>query len=101
MSTASSVEKTISKSVQARAVIRSGEWTGHTSGLADGHVQGNVVILSELLANDFLRFCKRNPKPCPPLATSYADSKRLDVASRELLVKTLTAQGIKLLYTVA
>lgn len=36
----------------------------------------------------------------PFLATSYADSKRLDTASRELLVKTLAAQGIKLLYTV-
>ena len=36
----------------------------------------------------------------PFLATSYADSKRLDIASRELLVKTLAAQGIKLLYTV-
>lgn len=36
----------------------------------------------------------------PFLATSYADSKRLDAASRELLTKTLAAQGIKLLYTV-
>jgi TRAP-type transport system periplasmic protein len=36
----------------------------------------------------------------PFLATSYADSKRLDTASRELLTKTLAAQGIKLLYTV-
>ena len=36
----------------------------------------------------------------PFLATSYADSKRLDATSRELLVKTLAAQGIKLLYTV-
>jgi TRAP-type C4-dicarboxylate transport system substrate-binding protein len=36
----------------------------------------------------------------PFLATSYADSKRLDEASRPLLVKTLAAQGVKLLYTV-
>jgi uncharacterized protein YcsI (UPF0317 family) len=60
----------IEKSVKARAAIRSGEFTGHTSGLADGHVQGNVVILPELLANDFLRYCQRNPKPCPLLAVS-------------------------------
>jgi TRAP-type C4-dicarboxylate transport system substrate-binding protein len=33
----------------------------------------------------------------PFLATSYADAKRLDAASRTLLVKTLAAQGIKLL----
>ena len=36
----------------------------------------------------------------PFLATSYADSKRLDQASRPLLVKTLGTQGMKLLYTV-
>lgn len=36
----------------------------------------------------------------PFLATSYADSRRLDTASRALLVKTLAAQGMKLLYTV-
>ena len=36
----------------------------------------------------------------PFLATSYLDAKRLDAASRELLTKTLAAQGIKLLYTV-
>ncbi|HYW57480.1 MAG TPA: TRAP transporter substrate-binding protein [Polaromonas sp.] len=36
----------------------------------------------------------------PFLATSYADSRRLDAASRSLLVKTLAGQGMKLLYTV-
>jgi TRAP-type C4-dicarboxylate transport system substrate-binding protein len=36
----------------------------------------------------------------PFLATSYSASHRLDEASRPLLVKTLAAQGIKLLYTV-
>ena len=54
----------------ARNRIRSGEWTGHTSGLADQHVQGNVVILPTALANDFLRYCQANPKPCPLLAVS-------------------------------
>ena len=60
----------IQKSAGARAAIRSGQWSGHTSGLAEGHVQGNVVILPDLLANDFLRYCQRNPKPCPLLAVS-------------------------------
>ncbi|WP_311221012.1 MULTISPECIES: TRAP transporter substrate-binding protein [unclassified Acidovorax] len=36
----------------------------------------------------------------PFLATSYADSKRLDQASRGLLVSTLGKQSMKLLYTV-
>jgi uncharacterized protein YcsI (UPF0317 family) len=53
-----------------RSLIRQGLWTHHTSGLADEHVQGNVVILPEAQANDFLRYCQRNPKPCPLLAVS-------------------------------
>lgn len=66
MSAASPIEKV----VKARLAIRGGAWTSHTSGLAEGYVQGNVVILPELLANDFMRYCQRNPKPCPLLAVS-------------------------------
>jgi uncharacterized protein YcsI (UPF0317 family) len=54
----------------ARAAIRRGAWRAHTSGLAPGYVQGNVVILPAADADDFLRFCQRNPKPCPLLAVS-------------------------------
>ncbi|MCM3562043.1 MAG: putative hydro-lyase [Hydrogenophaga sp.] len=53
---------------QVRGPIRRGEWTRHTSGLADELVQGNVVILPRALADDFLLYCQRNPKPCPLLA---------------------------------
>ena len=53
---------------EVRQRIRRGEITGHTSGLAAGCVQGNVVILPQALAADFLRFCQLNPKPCPILA---------------------------------
>lgn len=53
-----------------RRLIREGVWTSHTSGLAKDNVQGNVVILPEALASDFLRYCQRNPKPCPVLAVS-------------------------------
>jgi uncharacterized protein YcsI (UPF0317 family) len=50
-----------------RHLIRLGEHTGHTSGLAPGFAQANLVILPADLAFDFLRFCIRNPKPCPVL----------------------------------
>ncbi|MDP3650067.1 MAG: putative hydro-lyase [Rhodoferax sp.] len=53
-----------------RKMVRQGAWASHTSGLASDHVQGNVVILPEALAGDFLRYCQRNPKPCPVLAVS-------------------------------
>ncbi len=55
---------------KARAEIRAGRWQSHTSGIAERHVQGNVVILPEASAGDFLRYCQRNPKPCPLLAVS-------------------------------
>ena len=59
---------TVLESQAVRQRIRRGEITGHTSGMASGHVQGNVAILPKDLAADFLRFCQLNPKPCPVLA---------------------------------
>jgi uncharacterized protein YcsI (UPF0317 family) len=50
-----------------RHLIRIGEHTGPTSGLAAGFAQANLVILPADSAFDFLRFCIRNPKPCPVL----------------------------------
>ena len=61
-----------------------------------GQTQSGEFILS-LYSNEAPVF---GVDSIPFLATSYADSKRLDVTSRELLTKTLAAQGIKLLYTV-
>ncbi len=51
--------------VDVRAAIRSGAYVGHTAGLAKGKLQCNLAILPERYALDFLRFCLRNPKPCP------------------------------------
>jgi uncharacterized protein YcsI (UPF0317 family) len=56
-----------SEAARARAAIRRGEWTGPTAGLAPGYTQANLVMLPEADAFDFLRFCVRNPKPCPVL----------------------------------
>lgn len=58
----------LSTPAQIRHAARGGVFDGHTSGLADRHVQGNVVILPRGAAADFLRFCQANPKPCPVLA---------------------------------
>jgi uncharacterized protein YcsI (UPF0317 family) len=73
---------------QARQTIRSGEWTGHTSSLSQGNVQGNVVILPELQANDFLRFCQRNPKPCPLLAVSEPGEAFLPSLGSDIDIRT-------------
>jgi uncharacterized protein YcsI (UPF0317 family) len=51
--------------VTLRSVIRSGGYAGHTAGLGHGFLQANVVIMPEAFALDFMRYCQRNPKPCP------------------------------------
>lgn len=51
--------------IEVRTAIRSGRYNGHTAGLAAGKLQCNLAILPEAYALDFLRFCQRNPKPCP------------------------------------
>ena len=53
-----------------RNEIRSGKFQGTTSGLCPGYVQCNLVILPQIWAQDFAKFCHANPKPCPILAQS-------------------------------
>lgn len=55
---------------QLRQTIRSGNMTTNTSGLCSGFVQGNLCILPQDYANDFLKFCHLNPKPCPIVGMS-------------------------------
>src|SRR3954452_16654705 len=62
--------------VDARARIRSGEHVGPTSGLAPGFAQANLVVLPVANALDFVRFCVRNPKPCPLLEVTDTGSPR-------------------------
>lgn len=50
---------------EVRAAARAGRLAVATHGLARGWVQANLAILPERHAFDFLRFCVRNPKPCP------------------------------------
>lgn len=72
----------------ARQLIRRGEWTSHTSGLADGHAQGNVVILPEALASNFLRYCQLNPKPCPLLAVGEPGQAHLPSLGDDIDIRT-------------
>ena len=71
-----------------RRRIRSGAFTGPTSGLAPGNVQANLVILPRTLANDFLRFAQANPRPCPVLAVSEAGDPRFPSLGEDLDIRT-------------
>jgi uncharacterized protein YcsI (UPF0317 family) len=71
---------TAESAVAARARIRSGDHTGPTSGLAPGFAQANLVVLPADNALDFVRFCVRNPKPCPLLEVTDTGSPRPTLA---------------------
>ena len=71
-----------------RSLIRQGRWTSHTSGLADQHVQGNIVILPQALAMDFLLYCQRNPKPCPLLAVSEPGQSLLSTLGTDIDIRS-------------
>lgn len=67
---------------ELRALMRKGELTGPTAGMAKGYTQANLVILKKEHAFDFLLFCQRNPKPCPLLeVTEPGDPLLKDIAN--------------------
>jgi uncharacterized protein YcsI (UPF0317 family) len=72
----------------ARIAARKGELSGNTAGVALGYVQGNLVVLPEALATDFLRFAQRNPKPCPLLGVSEPGSRRIPELGLDLDIAT-------------
>jgi uncharacterized protein YcsI (UPF0317 family) len=73
---------------QVRAAIRSGSYKGHTSGLAAGKLQCNLAILPERYALDFLRFCQRNPKPCPVVGVSDNGDPFLPTLGADIDIRT-------------
>jgi len=73
---------------EARLMIRRGEFTRPTSGLAPNYGQGNLVILPSVLASDFLRFCQLNPKPCPLLAVSSPGEWQLSALADDVDIRT-------------
>jgi uncharacterized protein YcsI (UPF0317 family) len=56
--------------------------------MAPGYVQGNLAILPKALADDFHRFCHRNPKPCPLLAASEPGDPHLPSLGADLDIRT-------------
>lgn len=72
---------------QGRAVrmrARSGGFEGHTSGLARGNLQGNLVILPWSHAGAFLQYCLNNPKPCPLIGVSRRGDPSLPGLGRDI-----------------
>lgn len=73
---------------EVRAAIRAGAYQGHTSGLAAGKLQCNLAILPERYALDFLRFCQRNPKPCPIVGVSDSGDPFLPTLGHDIDIRS-------------
>ena len=78
----------IPDSLAVRLQARRGELTTPTANLAPGHVQANLAILPRALADDFLRFCLRNPKPCPIVGMAEPGSPYLPALGADLDIRT-------------
>ena len=71
-----------------RAAIRAGAYRSHTAGLAPGVLQSNLAILPEEYALDFMRYCQRNPKPCPLSGVSDTGNPMMSTLGGDIDIRT-------------
>ncbi|WP_269746231.1 MULTISPECIES: putative hydro-lyase [unclassified Janthinobacterium] len=73
--------------LELRRAVRSGHFRVPTAGYCGAFAQANLVILPKAHADDFLRFCQRNPKACPLLAVGEPGQWNLPALGRDLDVR--------------
>ena len=73
---------------EVRAAIRAGRYASHTAGLCAGRLQANLAILPEAAALDFMRFCQRNPKPCPLVGVTDTGDPMLRTLGADIDLRT-------------
>ncbi|HBN50128.1 MULTISPECIES: putative hydro-lyase [Thalassospira] len=71
-----------------RHAIRSGKHRGTTTGYASGYLQGNLAILPASYADEFLKFCAKNPKSCPLIGMSEPGSPYIPELGTDLDIRT-------------
>ena len=71
-----------------RPHIRSGAYTGQTAGLGPHCLQANLAILPAEYALDFMRFCQRNPKPCPLVGVSDTGNPMMHTLGRDIDIRS-------------
>ena len=77
--------KLSSKEIRKR--IRSEHYNNHTSGLAANKLQANIVILPNEYANDFVNFCKLNPKACPLVGQTKLNNPYFDTLGDDIDIR--------------
>lgn len=70
------LESIMSTAHYSRLEFRSGRHSSHTSGLCPGFGQGNLIVLPEEAADDFIDLCYRNPVFCPLLGQTPVGNPR-------------------------
>jgi uncharacterized protein YcsI (UPF0317 family) len=81
-------EMPLATGLDVRLASRSGALDAPTAGLAPGFVQGNLAILPHEYAEDFLRFCQANPKPCPLIGVSEPGDPAISALGADLDIRT-------------
>src|ERR1041384_772607 len=84
----SQTKSPLATGLEVRLASRSGALDAPTAGLAPGFVQGNLAILAHDHAEDFLRFCQANPKPCPLLGVSEPGDPAIPALGADLDIRT-------------
>jgi uncharacterized protein YcsI (UPF0317 family) len=74
--------------LDVRLACRTGGFDGPTSGLASGYVQANLAILPRDWADEFLRFCLANPKPCPLIGIAEPGNPHIPALGGDLDIRT-------------
>lgn len=78
----------LAEAEEIRAAIRQAQYPGHTAGLAPGRLQANIIILPQSHALDFMRFCQRNPKPCPLVGVSETGNPQMHTLGDDIDIRT-------------
>jgi len=68
--------------------IRAQQFTGNTSGLMPGLVQGNIAILPATLAAEFIEFCRLNATPCPVIGFSKPGDPSIPVLGESIDIRS-------------
>jgi uncharacterized protein YcsI (UPF0317 family) len=76
-----------SSPLEIRQLIRKGDWSEQTSGILPGYVQGNLVILPQEYAYEFLQYCYQNPKPCPLIGMSEPGNPSLEFLGEDIDIR--------------
>ena len=73
---------------EIRERIRSNQYQANTSGLMPNLIQGNVVVLPEQYANEFIDYCNKNPKPCPIIGVTAAGNPALPELGTDIDIRS-------------